>query len=145
MHHLPTRDSFNTLSTTIESWQGVSTFHPQQIVLFLIHGFAETAWVLGMQMPRPMSPVWFSTGFLNSWCPRPAPADDVVIFVCGPQGFNESLCRPILEKLGYKHVATRRRLQRGPNLTGWNHPATGVGDDHTNEQGEVVAIFLAAL
>ncbi|CAJ1355435.1 unnamed protein product [Effrenium voratum] len=34
----------------------------------------------------------------------PAPADDVVIFVCGPQGFNESLCRPILQKLGYKNV-----------------------------------------
>lgn len=34
----------------------------------------------------------------------PAPADDVVIFVCGPQGFNESLCRPMLQKLGYKHV-----------------------------------------
>lgn len=37
---------------------------------------------------------------------RPAPADDVVIFVCGPQGFNESLCRPMLQKLGYLHVAT---------------------------------------
>ncbi|CAK8991188.1 unnamed protein product [Durusdinium trenchii] len=34
----------------------------------------------------------------------PAPADDVVIFVCGPQGFNESLCRPMLQKLGYLHV-----------------------------------------
>ena len=37
---------------------------------------------------------------------RPAPRDDVVIFVCGPQGFNESLCRPMLQKLGYKNVAT---------------------------------------
>eukprot|EP00440_Ansanella_granifera_P011180 gb/GFBE01012128.1/.p1 GENE.gb/GFBE01012128.1/~~gb/GFBE01012128.1/.p1 ORF type:complete len:915 (+),score=166.89 gb/GFBE01012128.1/:1-2745(+) len=34
----------------------------------------------------------------------PPPADDVVIFVCGPQGFNETLCRPILKGLGYKHV-----------------------------------------
>lgn len=34
----------------------------------------------------------------------PPPADDVVIFVCGPQGFNESLCRPMLQKLGYKNV-----------------------------------------
>lgn len=34
----------------------------------------------------------------------PAPADDVVVFVCGPQGFNESLCRPMLQGLGYKHV-----------------------------------------
>eukprot|EP00441_Pelagodinium_beii_P035763 CAMPEP_0197652050 /NCGR_PEP_ID=MMETSP1338-20131121/34212_1 /TAXON_ID=43686 ORGANISM="Pelagodinium beii, Strain RCC1491" /NCGR_SAMPLE_ID=MMETSP1338 /ASSEMBLY_ACC=CAM_ASM_000754 /LENGTH=939 /DNA_ID=CAMNT_0043226843 /DNA_START=110 /DNA_END=2930 /DNA_ORIENTATION=- len=34
----------------------------------------------------------------------PPPGDDVVILVCGPQGFNESLCRPLLEQMGYKHV-----------------------------------------
>jgi len=34
----------------------------------------------------------------------PAPGSDVVIFVCGPQGFSESCCRPILKKLGYEHI-----------------------------------------
>ncbi|CAE7239971.1 cyb5r2 [Symbiodinium pilosum] len=34
----------------------------------------------------------------------PPPGEDVVIFVCGPQGFSEACCRPILKHLGYKHV-----------------------------------------
>jgi cytochrome b involved in lipid metabolism len=34
----------------------------------------------------------------------PGPGDDVVILVCGPLGFVENVCRPILRSLGYKHV-----------------------------------------
>mmetsp|Transcript_62576 Transcript_62576/g.146831 ORF Transcript_62576/g.146831 Transcript_62576/m.146831 type:complete len:910 (+) Transcript_62576:173-2902(+) len=53
-------------------------------------------------------------GAVNCWTGRvtedmvsaamPSPGDDVVIFVCGPQGFSEQCCRPILNRLGYKHV-----------------------------------------
>eukprot|EP00933_Yihiella_yeosuensis_P058495 TRINITY_DN5900_c0_g1_i1.p1 TRINITY_DN5900_c0_g1~~TRINITY_DN5900_c0_g1_i1.p1 ORF type:complete len:1007 (-),score=175.97 TRINITY_DN5900_c0_g1_i1:120-3140(-) len=34
----------------------------------------------------------------------PPPSDDVIIMVCGPQGFVEQACAPILQKLGYTQV-----------------------------------------
>lgn len=34
----------------------------------------------------------------------PAPGEDVVVLLCGPRGFVEDLCQPLLSSHGYKHV-----------------------------------------
>mmetsp|Transcript_78158 Transcript_78158/g.173243 ORF Transcript_78158/g.173243 Transcript_78158/m.173243 type:complete len:555 (-) Transcript_78158:101-1765(-) len=34
----------------------------------------------------------------------PAPAKDVVVLLCGPKGFIDDLCRPLLRELGYENV-----------------------------------------
>jgi len=36
----------------------------------------------------------------------PAPADDLVVLVCGPQAFVSELSQPILKELGYQHILT---------------------------------------
>ncbi len=57
-------------------------------------------------LDRPPSKDWkYSTGFISAEMCRdhlPAPADDVMLFVCGPPPMIKFACEPAFKELGYK-------------------------------------------
>ncbi|GAB1607974.1 NADH-cytochrome b5 reductase 3-like isoform X2 [Argonauta hians] len=70
----------------------ISEDHPDQFRLWYTVDRAEAGWE-------------YSTGFVNEEMIKqhlPAPADDVLVLMCGPPPMINAACLPNLDKLGYK-------------------------------------------